>query len=468
MRNLNRISLALLTALAAGVLLGCKTNPGISDTWKVIFISLPETIRPDAIQDGDVSYVLHQTHEPLFRQEDGQNFKSNVLSRWSRSIDYSEYEFCPNTALKFNSDKTFSPEMLYSHLLKITGGFDAGFRIQMAGECSVIKFSSGKPGFLGFLSEYANAPSAPEGSISYGLGPFRITSVSRDSIELSRRQKVRNGYNKIVAYPYAGPKDPRLMDRGISDFNNLSSFQQPAWLSAEFNGFDNIELRVGGLLLNHPDPRVRKVLYNCVDVDEFRRAVVPARKDFYDVGTLLPVGVPGGKAGRPVQTCAVPKELAGTEVVFVTPRTDNKEQLASFAERFNRKTGFRLKVRHLAPEEVNRIGFGKSRRPYTMLLVMSENSRPEQSGFLGFYAGDERLLDFVPETITEQFVQLKKENYPDRKKVLAEKLVGDIGTHHLALPLYQTFVRLYYPPGIKNLSVGRGFVEIPDVGNLRW
>jgi len=450
-------------------LAGCMSREPGADSWGVVVGSLPENISVRNITDGTVSYIFHQTHEPLFRQEDGQNFTSRVLLGWSRNIDCTEYKFCPDTSLKFDEEIAFSAEFLNSFIGGVTQKITPDFTVVLEGGCSIVRFPEGRPGYLSFLTRYDNAPSVEIKGVAYGLGFFYVSTVTNNEIELSRKIPESRGYNRVRIYAYQGEKDQNLRNRGISDFNRLSSFQQPAWIKGSYLSFDNIELRVASLAINHPDVNFRRVIYNCIDVDEFRRAIIPARKEFYDVQTLLPVGVPGAKGGLPRQTCSVPGRFAGRKIVLANERADNSEQLREYVKKFNTKTGLMMSVKQYKPGSLDAelLNSGKP-RDYDIAFIVTANSSPDQEGFFAFYSGKVRVIDHIPEKILRGYGILDSEVDPEKKKAMAEELADRFRDDALALPLYQTFARLYYPPGIKNLAVGRGFAEIPDIGDLRW
>lgn len=448
---------------------GCGFSASDADVWGVIFTSLPEKVLVDNIDENAVTYIFTQTHEPLFRQEDGENFRSKILAGWARDINYTEYKFWPNTSLEFDAGARFTAENLRSFAEKITVKYGVPSKIFLDGDHVVVKFNTAQPGYLRFLTQYRNAPSITNGPAAEGLGAFAIKSISRTKIELERKKRVRNGYNRIILYAYGGPEDPNLQNRQISDFNKLSSFQWPAWIKSEYRGFDNIELRVVGLAINHPDAQIRKALYNCMDVDEFRKAAIPGRKDFYDIRTVLPVGAPGAKGGRPSQSCVVPKRIKGETILFANPRSDNGAELAAFAGKFNKKTGLRLVIKQYQPKEMNPMLFDRKHpRPYNLVVVVSDNPNREPEDFFTFYSGQDRAVDNVPAEILEKFRMLHAEGFSDKKNILAAQLAEKLGEEAIVLPLYQTTARLYYPRKIKNLSVGRGLLETPDVADLRW
>ena len=465
-RNWSGFCIAGLFAVASA---GCSPHPAETDSWGVMVASLPEKILPENLADGTVSYIFSQTHEPLFLHEDGQNFTSKILSEWSRNIDYTEFRFCPNTSLKFEDNTAFTSEFLQAFLGEVTRKYVESYKISREGGCSFVRFPVSQPGYPYFLARLNNSPSVTRGGVSYGLGAFKTKTVSKHAIELERKVRVRNGYNKITLYPYTGPEDRNLTNPMISDFNKLSSFQQPGWIKDEYQSFENVELRVIGLAINHPDVRVRRVLYNCIDVRDFRHAAIPARKDFYDIRSVLPVGVPGAKGGLAPQSCEVPKWLRGKKAVFANPRTDNLRQLSDFADRFDKKFGLKLVIKQYTPAKLDAELMDNSRRrDYNLVLVATANSTPDQEGFFFFYAGKKRAIDSVPKEITRDFERLAGEVDPLKKKKLAESISARLGEGAFVLPLYQTFARLYYPRGIRNLVVGRGYTETPKVGDLRF
>lgn len=458
-----------LLLLPALFLCGCGRRSAARDAWQVIALSLPEKI---SIADNKATlagYVFRQTHEPLFRHEDGQNYTSRILASWSRSLDHREFLFCPKQELTFDGREPFSAGFLEKFLSKLTGRYYSRFLVSAENGCVRVNFSGGQPGYLQFLAKYSNAPSVEGPLGSVGLGAFRITEISKRKIELARKVPVKRGYNRIVFHQYAGPEDPKLADRAVSDFNLLGPAQKPKWLESEFRGLFNVELKSINLAINHPDARVRRAIYNCTDIYALRKVISPKRKEFYDIATLLPVGVPGAKGGLPEQRCVRPAELKGTRVVFANPQSENRKELERFMAELGRKTGFTMQIKDYRPEQMNPMLLdGSHRKPFNLVIAATGSTEPEQDDFFEYFAGDKPVLDHVPASVRKSFRALRAESDPAKKQVLAERLANELGSEGIILPLYQSMAKLYYPPEIKNLVVGRGFLESPDIGSLRW
>jgi len=441
-----------------------------SDVWGVLVASIPDRVVLEKEGETVVSYILRQTHEPLFRKDDGQNFTSKILNNWSRSLNYTEYSFCPDTSLKFNASAGFSPDFFYTYLSSTTKRFSPSFSLEKKGECAIVHFPAARKGYLDFLTGYDVAPSInPEGNIAFGLGPFYVAGFTAKKVELRRKKAVTNGYNSVAFYAYSDADD-NLKKSGISDFNKLPTSQQPEWISKDFQSFRNIELLSVGLGISHPDKSIREMLFNCIDTVKFREAYAPVtRKQFFDIKTVLPVGVPGAQPGKPDQRCRVAEGVKGKEIILANSRTNNSETLKQFADNFYKKTGLRIKVRDFAPNQMNPMLYDKKNlRPYNLIVLAVGALGTEISEFLKLYSGAPLAVDYVPGHVRKMFREIIKEEDLEKKNYMSVNLAEELNNEYLVLPLYQTAGTLYYPRKIKNLSVGRGFVEYPEVADLRW
>ncbi|MBI4350994.1 MAG: hypothetical protein HY550_06110 [Elusimicrobia bacterium] len=467
--NFKKIKLPLLILLICVLaLLGYRRDS--AHTWEVLTGGLPQEISTAKAAINSVYYILKQTHEPLFRKNDGQNYSSRLLSTWSRNIDYSSYIFCLKPGLDFENEKPFDAASFSEHLRAITQNYDAASSISMEGDCARVKFGRGRRGFLDYLTLYENAPTIrKKGGAELGLGPFAVEGGDREQLVMKRKAPVSRGVDKIIFHEYQGDGDKNLENRNISDFNRLSSFEIPGWVKENYLQFANIELNSVDLILNHKDKAVRDVLYNCIDVDRFRRAFVPRRDKFLDIKTVLPVGVPGASPGKPEQLCkaAAEKLKTGKRIVFANWREDNKKELEAFFGDFFQKTGIRVDVVNYSPSDLMRVMFN-SPRPYNLLVVVFDAVRPEENVFLNSFFRKENYLDFSLPGISPLYNKMMFEDDPVVRMRYAKEISLELGKERVVLPLYQSLGVLYYPQNIRNLDVGIGFIEYPEVADLRW
>ncbi len=442
------------------------------DVWKVLIGALPAEVSVKNESETSTFYVLRQTHEPVFRQDDGQNYASRILKRWGRNNLSTEYLFCPDTTLRFDAKNGFSFQYFLSYISEVTKKYEPGATINKNEGCVSIRFQKPKHGYLDFLSKFDNAPSIKvETGYESGLGPFFVKSVKSKQITLERKKPVRNGYNKVIFHEYSGPGDVRLNDRSICDFNKLSTFQQPEWIQKEFAGFFNIELRVVGLAINNPDSRFRDAVYNCVDAGEFREAFLPERKGLLDVKWLLPLGIPGGEAGRSSTACTNEKKhyLKNKQIVLANLYQNNAVQLREFSKRLFDRTGLKLIIKNYVPKDlVSELHNRSKLKSYGLIVIVSDTVRPEYAPFFEYYLGEAAVIDSVPADLRKMYKELLSLDGRADKVKAAMALASGVQREAVVLPLYQSSTKLYYPQNIKNLDVGRGFSEYPEVADFRW
>ncbi len=441
-----------------------------SDVWAVLTGGLSKEISVRKAAVNSVYYVLKQTHEPLFRKDDGQNYTSRLLKSWNRNLGYSSYTFCPDTSLTFNAGNVFSLKYFAAYLKGVSEKYDPDFSISSSSLCITIGFAKKRENYLDFLSLYENAPTVVrKDGFEDGLGPFTIDSIKDKKFILSRKQRVPWGYNRIVYYEYQGEKDSQLQNRDISDFNRISSFDIPEWAKQNYQKFDNIQLNAVDLMINHPNPKVRDIIYNCMDVEEFRHAFVPKRKDFYNIQTVFPLGIPGAIPGKPLQACKqAGRRLSGVgPLVFANWRYDNEKELTAFFDTFYKRTGLRIILKNYSAEKLMQVIFNKP-KPYNLIVIVFDAVRPQESIFLEAFFRKEGYLDVPLSNIKPLYQKMLYEHNPEIRIKLACEIAEVLKNKQVVLPLYQNMGALYYPKQIKNLEVGKGFLEYPEVADFRW
>lgn len=440
-------------------------------TWDVLIKILPANIVAREAGLNTSLYVLKQTHEPLFRINDGDNYESRVLNTWSRSVDSSLYTFCPNTSLAFKSGVFFDLPFFHKYLVKVTQSFDPAGKVLVAGDCVHVEFNSPKKRFLEYLTLYENAPAIKQSeNIEIGLGSYYAESVSDSEIVLRRKLAIRNGYNTIRMRKYSGPQDENLNNKEIDDFNKIPLAEVPEWVKRGYLHFDEVILKTVALVISHPHKAVREVLYNCVDIDALKKAFYPAfHESSTDIQNVLPLGVRGAQIGRPIQKCVVPNSLDAVSgpIVFLNYGLNNETQMKQFVAAYAKKTRLKILLKGCPAKEAQKILF-VSPRGYTLAIIAMDAVRPDYSAFFDYLVREDGFFDFRMPEIKHLYESMMNEDSPDNKNELGGQIAQLIASQHVLLPLFQEQRRLYYPSTIKNLTVGRGFLEYPEVADFRW
>ena|GEM_PF-810566 len=431
--------------------------------WEALLADVPKNVSTTDAAINGVFYVLKQTHEPLFRVDNGHDYTSRLLRSWSRDLTYRHYTFCPDTSLVFIPGRKFSSEFFEQYISSITHAFNQSATVSKTGNCFNVRFNRPRKSYLDYLTRYQQAPTIDtDGPFEAGLGPFYAKTMTADEIRLIRKGPVSRGYDSILIHRYIGSSDPQLQNRRISDFNKISAVDIPDWVRSEQVGFQDVVLNTVTLVINHPDKKIRKSIYNCMDVDEFRRAFISQRKEFLDIQSVLPIGTAGAKPGRPAQTC--PKRLKTSEkLIFANLRPGNEAELRLFFKDFFNKTGLRVEI-ITYPVPVFLELLKKTPRKYNLVVMSKDAVQSDQAPFLKY----SHILDYEMPSINAKYEKMQRTDDPEKRDLLGIEIANDISMEYAVLPLYQSAREYHYPKGIKNLVVGRGFFEYPEVAELRW
>lgn len=434
-------------------------------SWGVLAPGLPERVSV-ADEASNVSfYILKQTHEPVFRQQDGENYSSRILKKWSRSLDYRSFSFCPDPGLKFAPGEDFGFEDFAAHVSSFTSGFAARYDLSKAAGCVNITFESPQKDYLYFWTLHAHAPTKNNGGLAeLGLGPFFVKNISKENIELLRKTPVRDGYNSIVFFDYRGMGDPNLENREVKDFNLINTAAVPKWVKEEFLNFDNPEMKSLILLINHPAPGVRARVYNCIDIPALRAAFYPGKTDFYNIATVLPMGVPGAVPGLPTQNCGKASG-SGVKLRFANWMPGNDDQMARFAADFKAESGLTLRLDKYGMGSFAK-AFEAHLKPFDLAIIITYVSPSPKDFFRMFFTKGE-IYDFDMLPLSEEYLTLLDNHGRATLRETFQRLSSLVSSHALALPIAQSRRTLYYPKEIRNLNVGSGVLEYPEVAEFR-
>lgn len=460
--------IVVLTALCGLIAAARIFVSGPSTTeWGVLVFGLPTGVSVKNASQNTGYYILKQTHEPVFRKDDGQKYRSKILKSWSRNLESSEYEFCPDTSLKFNDTETFTAQRFLSHIKLVTGEYDPSASINTLGDCAQVRFARGRKDYLDFLTHYENAPELKRSEeIADGLGKYTIETISKDAISLRRKEKAADGYNTVVFYEYKGKKDPNLQNRNIKDFNLIPLYDVPEWAVRSYFSFNTVEMKSLNLIINHPDKKVRKAVYNCLDTAALRHSLFPQKKDFYDVKTILPIGISGARGGAPLQQCDALKHKGSPPLKFANWNEDARVPLTEFINSVNARTGLNIQVVNYAPGDLVKV-IHSPPHPYNLVAIALEAIRPDYSMFFSYFFAENGYYDFGLRGLRQKYKNTLKEDDAVIKGRLAAELAQELADEALVLTLYQNVKILYYPKEIKHLAVGKGFLQYPEVAALQ-
>jgi len=180
------------------------------------------------------------------------------------------------------------------------------------------------------------------------------------------------------------------------------------------------------------------------------------------------MGLVGARAGLPSQFCGQKlfNVSFSTPIIFLNNRDDNGKQLALFSKRFREKTGIPFDVVKYPPEQMRAV---KSRRPrpYNLIVIVVDATSPDYEAFFGPFLDSSGYHDFDTLNLKRLYFRLSKSDDLNLRAEIANKMITELHRQNVVLPLYQMSGKLYYPKNIKNIDVGRGFLQYPEVAEFR-
>lgn len=462
------VAAAAAAAVCIPVYLAATAHRRHMRTWGVCVMGLPDKVSADQGDQDVPLYILKQTHEPLLRKDDGQNYTSRLLSGWRRSIDSSRYTFCPNEGLGFDPEHPFTADSLKSHLSVVTAKYFKEYSVANKGGCVEVSFKQGRRGYMDFLTRYENSPTLKiSGTVELGLGAYKVESVEKTRIVMRRKEFRRDGYNRIAVYEAAMDPQSDLLREDLSDFNRISWKEIPADLSRRFISFENIPLKTGVLVLTSPDRKLREAVYNCLDISEFRAAAFPHKKNFKDIASILPVGVPGGIAGKPAQACSSAMRQEGRTAVLGTLARNKGGRLERVFSRFYETTGIKVAVKYYSAQDLVATLYSRP-HPYDMVAISFSVVQPEYETFFKDFVAKDGFVDYDLPDVAAMLGDLRRSEDEHETTEVAGRIAAAMKAKAMLLPLYQDVKTFYYPADIRNMTVGRGFTEYPEVADFRW
>ncbi len=451
---------------------GCLSENKHESTWKMLALGLPTQVDPSIAAINMGYYALKQTHVPLFDLDEDGQFRSKVLSNWNRSSDSRYYRFCVDGTRFFNDKKPFDLQYLHEFLDRFLMRSKTSVKLSREDQCVIAHFEQPEKDLLIQLSKMENAPSVVTDRVNIedGLGPFSVRSITKSEIHFIRKIFVKDGFNEIRMFNYLGSADTHLNDKTIVDFNRVFVEELPDWVKKDYSDFGVALLQTINLLIDHQDPQVRKAVYNCVDIEKFRKAFMPGRDSFQDVATLLPVGIEGAMKGKAEQdrSSVGCQKLKNKKITFVNWKDGNAESLKKYFELFQEKSGIPVSVYSIALTEfASKIVHEP--RDFNLSIVALDAVSPDITAFFGPLFGDPiSVLGHGSADGKKLYAELKKEYGTARRKEILAELLKEIKSDSIILPLFQEVRTFYYPKYLKGLNMGQNFLEYPSIGEVRF
>jgi len=452
----------LLFALYSFV--GCSSQ--IEDkTWDIIAVGLPQVVNPSIAEINMGLYLLKQTHEPLFRYRKRTELYSNLLKKWDRDSNYRIFNFCLRDDLYFSKNHKYGLDGLKSTLLEVLNNMNSSHAIEIKGDCLLVQFENEERSFLDALTKYKYAPSKASINKKWedGLGHFLVTNIGPRKISLKRKREIQDGYNYINFWAYNGANDAILKKGGIEDYNRVLIQDLPLSRLKNYQKYNVALLQTINLVLNIHDPKLRKRMFHCLDIDEFRQAFMSKQKSFLDTGTILPIGIPYSKKSRVKQNCNKKIVDGFSTVKFYNWNKSSSKSLESYFSSLKKKLGLDIKVVNITMNQFVDMIL-KSPHPYDLTAVALDAVDINYEAYFSPIIENKSIIDVKRKHLRKLYKSFKMNGVT---KDGVESINSDILNKHLILPLYQEVRDFYFPKHIKSLTLGKNDLEYLEISELR-
>ncbi len=438
-----------------------------NDKYKVATnLPLPALISSSLAGTNTVYFILKQTHEPLFRKDDGENYSSKILKKWERNLTNTAFVFCPDTSKEFYKKRRFDEDFFKTYISSVTLKFDKNFRLSQNKDCFNIVFNKPQPKYLDFLTFYENAPSIVRNeNLEDGLGEFYVSDMNTKEMRLLRKKKQKRGYNEIIIKRYDLDEKIPL---DMTDYNFINTEDIPMEIRKKYKAVPTFTLKTASIIINNPDLKLRKAVYNNINPMEFMKTFFYNKKfDCIEIQNFLPVGFKYARPGK-IKQKKIKSDFSG-ELKFLNYfYSINEKPMQKFWEDFYLKSGIKVKIVNADISKIKGNPFDFLRK-FDIFLISSEATRNDINAFLEIF-GDTPMnpYSFKIKELAKIYDEIKKESDKEREEALVNKALSIIEKEYIILPVCQMVKTVYYPPDIKNINVGRDFFQYPEIGEFRW
>lgn len=446
---------------------------GSLHTWRVAIVGIPSRISPRDIHLLTTSYIIKQTHEPLFKKDGVNSYLSTILDSWSRGADYSSYKLCVGKPKKFSVDRFFKTADLKIHIEKVFNKYShPKYKMNLKDDCLEIEFSEAYRSFLEIMSDLENSPSLPSSiaKVDDGLGDFQVVVYSKDLVKLKRKTMVRGFIEEVYFYDIEAIKHDKELLSKLDDINHvfLSSIKDIP--KAKFTFFDYKPLKEYVLLINHPDVNLRKAIFNCINIEQLRLGAYLDETNYIDISTLIPFGIPGGERGLISRDCrgqfSYRKFRKKPIELKIWENIDEEKIYQAFSSVFVEPPKQSVSIKKESYTELIK---DVSQKNYDLFLVVVDTQGSSYVPFFEYVFDEARSFLNFESSEGHRLFRILKETRDFREQLsIALELQKIIFAENLVLPLYQPIRRFYYPKKVSGVFVLDDFLDFPQLNKVRY
>lgn len=435
--------------------------------------SLPLRISTTMAHSLTASYILKQTHSPVFFKDRFGSYQSNILSRWHKNLDDNFLYLCIDRPKFFSPDKYFDIDGLKNLVKMVTAKEGLSVTINSTEKnCINIELNAEATKLLVAMSELENAPTARSSDERYelGLGEFKVTEFSVEKIVLNRKLMLDDHFNIIEFIKIDGPNDKNLAALDFNDYNLIGEDLIPKEVRKNFRSVTTTTLKSNVLLLNIRDKNIRRAIFSCVDSIALSRVLYGKRFVGLNSSSLIPRGMEGAQTISKKSQCVpyTSRNSKTPSITFITWRSDNESAIQDEVEKLGRRAGVSIKTEFYSYTELTDILYHHKDRFNLLPITIDTKNGSFSQLFESFGSPEKSLLSFTVASVRREFQKLRQsQTNSGTQKTIANTLNNEILSQALAVPLFQPIKTYYYPPNIDEIFLGDDFLDFPQVARFK-
>lgn len=434
--------------------------------FRVAMIEIPQRINPDDTDVNYAFYVIRQLYEPIFIFNSFNTPISGVLESWESNDNHQTYKFCLKKNIHFSNGKPLTVSILKDNIQYFDNKNFFKKRIsslKINGDCLDISFNEPYALFISDLMSYKMAivdPDTRASNIVVGISPYYVAEMNDKYIHLSTNYPLK--YKNVYIVKWEPNKGDNLWN--YDDINLIPGRYLNESETSKYMDEYNINLlKTYVLIINNPDPNIRKYLFNCIDYSGLRKLLYPSRKDFIDIGGVLPEGLPGAIESPVEQKCPDEPLKQRKSVKLLTFFSDSIKDLQNYMSTSLKKTNIDVEVLPIRPNELIDI-MRSDEKKYDMTIVGLDAFYSLSMSFFEHFMPGKSMWTTVQNLDLEKNIEnyYKAENVDLQTNFLKQANKSLIDNYQV-IPLFQENRTFYFSKKVKKVTF---FMGIPNIKDL--
>jgi MarR-like DNA-binding transcriptional regulator SgrR of sgrS sRNA len=307
---------------------------------------IPESVNPYSTQVNTDNLIALQIYYPLFQHSLDGTLTSEFLDLQSTKSDdtsFKKFTLCLRYGVQFFDGTPISARDLEHslqeahHRQELLSAVNA---IRVSGNCVKVVLKAPDPRYFEKLTGTASTITSASRSVNgfpLGLGPYHVESRTSDKLILKANSgRVKGSFRSIEFHKFMDFEQNYA--NGVFDFNHPGQVSIPEKFDDQFQRVSRPFFKSYAVVVNYPDPILRKRFAACFHKERFRKLLHLLLKE---TAGFLPSGIQGADG-----VMALSRKEKGCDVEAVSSMTflNYRPELESDVRTFLQDSSLKLPI----------------------------------------------------------------------------------------------------------------------------